>query len=177
MTAAVALASCDTPASPVVPGSQASLATVQKTTAPVVSGLAYCQQAYDSTSQVIGPMGGMLTVGPHTFWVDSAVLTDTVTITAVAPNDTIRWVRFKPAGLQFPANPVHGYTAGALLYTNYKDCEMIPSQTLRIVQVDDALNIIAELQSFSQGRKRQWSKGSQYVYGWSPHFSSYAVSW
>ena len=169
----LALQSCDNPASPVVRDARATLGT----TTPVVSGLAYCPQAYDSVTQVIGPMGGMITVGTHTFWVDSAVLKDTVSITAVAPDDTVRWVRFKPDGLQFPANPVHGYATGAVLYTNYKECEMIPSQTLRMAQVDDSMNIIGYLETVSSGRKRQWSKGNQYVYGFIPHFSSYAISW
>jgi hypothetical protein len=177
LTTVVALASCDAPASPVVPGSSAALAKVSTPSSPTMSGLAYCPQAYDSVSQVIGPMGGMLTVGPHTFWVDSSVLKDTVTITAVAPADTARWVRFGPNGLQFKANPVHGYPTGAVLFTDYKDCPMIPSQTLRIAQVDDELNIIGYLESVSSGRKREWSKGNQYVYGWIPHFSSYAISW
>ncbi len=113
----------------------------------------------------------------HSFWVDSAVLRDTVRITAVAPTDTIRWVRFKPEGLQFRPNSLHGYPSGALLYTSYKDCQMISTQTLRIAQVDDSLNIVGYLDSYAQGKKRSWSKGNQYVYGWIPHFSSYAVSW
>jgi hypothetical protein len=178
MTAAVALVSCDNPASPTLSGARAAFrSATTTTTTTIVSGLAYCPQTYDSVSQVIGPMGGMLTVGAHTFWVDSAVLKDTVTITAVAPTDTVRWVRLQPSGLQFPANAVHGYPTGALLYTNYQDCEMIPSLTLRMAQVDDSLNIIGYLETVSSGRKKQWSKGNQYVYGWIPHFSSYAISW
>jgi hypothetical protein len=116
-------------------------------------------------------------VGSHVFWVDSLVLQDTVTITAVAPTDTVRWVRFEPSGLLFPPNSVHGYPTGALLYTNYKECEMIPSQTLRMAQVDDSMHILSYLESVASGRKREWSKGNQYVYGWIPHFSSYAISW
>src|SRR6266704_397004 len=55
------------------------------TTTETVSGLAYCPQTYDAVSQVVGPLGGVITVGNHSFWVDSAVLRDTVRITAVAP--------------------------------------------------------------------------------------------
>src|ERR687887_273951 len=89
-------------------------------------GLLYCPQKYDSVSKVMGPKGGFFSVGPHMLWVGKNALRDTVTITAVAPADTVRWVRFQPEGLQFPANPVHGYPTGALIYTSYKDCGQIP---------------------------------------------------
>src|ERR1041385_4594138 len=94
----------------------------QSSPTPTRSGLVFCPQTYDSVSQLIGPTGGVITVGAHALWVDSLVLSDTVRITAVAPADTVRWVRFKPNGLVFPANPVHGYAGGALLYTDYKSC-------------------------------------------------------
>lgn len=124
----------------------------------------------------MGPLGGYLAVGRHILAVDSMVLTDTVTITAVAPASTVRWVRFKPDGLRFPANETHGYPAGAVLYTNYKDCGQIPSGTLRIAQIDDSLNILGYLESVSSGRKNWWSAGDQYIYGWLPHFSGYALA-
>jgi hypothetical protein len=144
---------------------------------PTRSGLLYCRQKYDSVTRVIGPLGGMIALGPHVLWVDSAVFKDTVSITAVAPEDTVRWVRFQPDGLQFPANPLHGYPAGGVLYTSYQDCDQISSDTLRIAQVDDSLHVIGYLETYSRGRKKIWSKGNQYVYGWLPHFSSYAISW
>jgi hypothetical protein len=176
----VAAASCADPAPVGVSAISAertrtSTATVKDV--PQGSGLLYCPQSYDSVSQVIGPQGGMIVVGPHVLWVDSLVLRDTVRITAVAPADTVRRVRFQPEGLQFPANPAHGLPTGALLYTRYKDCQTIPSQTVRIAQVDDSLNIIGYLQTVSVGKKKPWSQGNQYVFGWLPHFSSYAVSW
>src|SRR6266702_476436 len=147
------------------------------TTSSTTSGLLYCPQTYDSVTQVIGPQGGVLVVGAHALWVDSLVLSDTVSITAVAPADTVRWVRFGPNGLQFKANSVDGYPTGALLYTSYKDCPQIPTGTLRIAQVDDQLNVIGYLESVSSGKRNWWSQGQQYVYGWVPHFSNYALSW
>jgi hypothetical protein len=141
------------------------------------SGLLYCPQRYDSVTRVIGPQGGMIVVGPHVLWVDSLVLSDTVSITAVAPADTVRWVRFQPEGLRFPANSAHRTPTGALMFTRYKDCPMIPSGTLRIAQVDDSLHVIGYLESVAVGKKRPWSAGNQYVFGWLPHFSGYAVSW
>ncbi len=147
------------------------------TTSSTTSGLLYCPQTYDSVTQVIGPQGGVIVVGAHALWVDSLVLSDTVSITAVAPADTVRWVRFGPNGLQFKANSVDGYPTGALLYTSYKDCPQIPTGTLRIAQVDDQLNVIGYLESVSSGKRNWWSQGQQYVYGWVPHFSNYALSW
>src|SRR5947199_6547134 len=73
--------------------------TVMKT-----SGLIACAQTYDSVTQVIGPAGGLIAVGHHYLWVDSMALADTVRITAVAPQDTLRWVRFQPDGLRFKTN-------------------------------------------------------------------------
>src|SRR3989475_12107590 len=65
------------------------------------SGLVVCSQTYASVTQVIGPKGGAFAVGPHYLFVDSLALSDTVRITAVAPADTVRWVRFQPDGLVF----------------------------------------------------------------------------
>jgi hypothetical protein len=141
------------------------------------SGLFFCPQTYDSVTQVIGPRGGALVVGPHLLWVDSLVLRDTVRITAVAPKDTVRTVRFSPDNLLFPPNGVDAWKAGALLYTNYKDCGTIPTGTLRIAQVDSSLKILRYLESVSSGKKNSWSRGDQYIYGWLPHFSGYAVAY
>lgn len=142
------------------------------------SGLVACSQTYDSVTQVIGPAGGLIVVGHHFLWVDSMALGDTVRITAVAPADTVRWVRFYPDGLQFRTN---GAGWSALLYTSFKDCGLPTADTLRIAQVTDSLNIIRYLASpdstWIKVRKKGWSKGNQYVAGVLHHFSQYAVSW
>jgi len=105
-------------------------------------------------------------------------LRDTVSITAVAPADTVRWVRFHPDGLRFRTN---GAGWSALLYTSFKDCGVPTRDTLRIAQVTDSLNIIRYLASpdstWIRIRKKAWSKGNQYVAGVLHHFSQYAVSW
>ena len=144
------------------------------------SGLVVCSQSYDSVTKVIGPKGDTLRVGSHILWVDSLVLTDTVTITAVAPADTVRWVRFQPSGLLFPPNAVdlsYGLSAGALLFTSYKDCGVPTSDTLRIAQVSDSKAILGYLQTWSKVKKNSWSQAQQYVAGVLPHFSNYAVAW
>ena len=144
------------------------------------SGLVRCSQSYDSVTKVIGPRGDTLRVGNHIFWVDSLVLADTVSITAVAPADTVRWVRFQPDGLLFPPSAVdlsYGLSAGAVLYTNYKDCGVPTADTLRVAQVDSLKSILGYLQTWSKVKKNAWSQAEQYVIGQVPHFSNYAVAW
>ena len=138
------------------------------------AGLVRCEQTYDSVTRVIGPAGGLIAVGHHYLWVDTMALADTVSITAVAPADTLRRVRFQPDGLQFRTN---GAGRSAILYTTYKDCGVPTSDTLRIAQVTDSLGIVEYLETYVQVRRRSWSQGNQYVYGVLHHFSQYAVSW
>ncbi len=142
------------------------------------AGLVACLQTYDSVTQVIGPAGGLIAVGHHYLWVDSMALSDTVSITAVAPADTVRWVRFQPDGLQFRTN---GAGWSALLYTSFSDCGVPTGDTVRIAQVTDSLNIIRYLappdSTWIKVRKKAWSKGQQYVAGVLHHFSQYAISW
>lgn len=140
--------------------------------------LVACTQTYDSVTQVIGPAGGLIAVGHHFLWVDTMALKDTVRITAVAPTDTVRWVRFQPDGLQFETN---GAGWSALLYTNFSDCGLPTVDTLRIAQVTDSLRVIRYLAQpdslWIKVRKNPGSKGSQYVAGVLHHFSQYAVAW
>ncbi|HEX9282847.1 MAG TPA: hypothetical protein VF882_03600 [Gemmatimonadales bacterium] len=144
------------------------------------TGLVVCSQTYDSVSKVIGPRGDTLQVGNHILWVDSLVLSDTVTITAVAPADTVRWVRFQPDGLVFPPSSVdlsYGLSTGALLYTNYKGCSVSSGDAVRIAQVNDSLSILGYLQTWSKVNRNTWSQGQQWVAGELPHFSNYAIAW
>jgi hypothetical protein len=135
------------------------------------TGLVVCPQLYDSVSQVIGPAGGVITVGHHLFVLTPQVLTTSVRITAVAPADTVRWVRFQPNGLVFQ---IGSYGVPAILYTSYKDCRVPLSDTLRIAQVTDALSILAYLQPYGQ---RNVLSSNQYAVGLLWHFSNYAVAW
>ena len=144
------------------------------------TGLVSCTQSYDSVSKVIGPRGDTLKVGNHILWIDSLVLADTVTITAVAPADTVRWVRFQPEGLLFPPSAVdlsYGLSTGAVLYTNYKDCGVPAGDSVRIAHVDDVKTILGYLQSWSKVKKNPWSQAQQWALGQLPHFSDYAIAW
>ena len=141
------------------------------------TGLLACSQTYDSVTQVVGPAGGFIVVGSHILWVDTMALADTVRITAVAPADTMRSVRFQPDGLQFRTN---GAGWSAVLFTSFKDCGVPTSDALRIAQINDSLQVIRYLDQASiwiRVRKNAWSQGNQYIAGVLHHFSQYAVSW
>lgn len=132
--------------------------------------LVLCSQSHDSVTSVIGPRGGYIAVGPHYLFIDSLVLQTPVSITAVAPAGDVRWVRFSPDGLQFPANRTDGW--GAILITNYGDCGLPKTVSPRIAQITDALDILTYLQTYLKV-----SQGKLYVVGLLPHFSNYAVAW
>ncbi len=142
------------------------------------SSLVTCAQTYDSVTQVVGPAGGLIAVGHHYLWVDSAALADTVSITAVAPADTVRWVRFQPDGLQFRTN---GAGWSAVLATTFADCGVPAVDTLRIAQVTDSLKIIHYLgapdSTWIQSTRKRGVREIQYVAGVLRHFSQYAVAW
>jgi hypothetical protein len=134
---------------------------------------------YDSVTQVIGPAGGILVAGSHVLVVDSLALTSPVSITAVAPAQSVNLVRFRPEGLKFRPG-VHGI--GALVATNLDNCGVHPNQVLQIVQVDDALRILGYLQSPTTTDsavvvKYKTYLGSLWVGGLLHHFSNYAVAW
>jgi hypothetical protein len=139
------------------------------------TGLVPCLQTYDSVTQSIGPAGGLIAVGHHFLWVDSLALTGTVSITAVAPSGTVRWVRFHPDGLVFQTKTKTGYPA--IVLTDYTNCGVPTSDTLRIAQVTDSLSILGYLQTYVKFNKNPWSKAPQYVAAVLSHFSNYAVAW
>ena len=118
----------------------------------------------DSASQAIGPLGGTIQVGPHTFTVPAGALDSTVTITAVMPADTINRVVFEPTGLVF--------NQPASLTMSYANCPSLPlPQIPRVIaQVDDSLNILDLLKSVG-------NPPTQTVTAQVPHFSDYAVAY
>lgn len=131
---------------------------------PKLVGLLTCTPlAYDSVTQTIGPEGGTLQVGVQTLWVPPGALDTPVSITAVAPPDTVNRVRFQPEGLTFQ-QPV-------ALVMGYGNCDLLGS-TLpkRIAYTTDALQILDYLPSLDD-------LGSQTVRGWLRHFSDYAIAW
>jgi len=139
------------------------------------TGLIACAQTYDSVTQVIGPLGGLIAVGHHFLWVDSLALGGAVSITAVAPAGTVRWVRFQPDGLVFQTNSRTGYPA--VVYTDYTGCGVPTTSVVQIAQVSDALGVLGYLQTYVKFNKHPWSQGTQYIAAVLLHFSNYAVAW
>ena len=118
---------------------------------------------YDSVTQTIGSEGGTIAVGGHTLTVPPQALDTDVTITAVAPSDTIRHVRFQPEGMQF-AEP-------ASLTLSYAGCSLLGSLApKRIAYTTDALLILEYLPSLDD-------LSGQTVTAPLRHFSEYAVAW
>lgn len=117
----------------------------------------------DSTTQVIGPDGGTVVVGPHQLRVPEGGLTAPIAITAVAPSDTVNRVVFGPAGLTFQ-RPVW-------LSMSYANCGaagwFLPK---RVAYTTDALEIIELLLSFDNRLAQRVSAPIR-------HFSTYAVAW
>ena len=128
------------------------------------TGLVSCTPlSYDSVTQAVGPAGGTIIVGPHVLDIPAGALSDTVTITAVAPSDTVRLVEFQPQGLTF-ATP-------ASLQMSYASCNLLGSLLPKqIAYVDDSLSILSYLLSVD-------NPPTQTVTGKLYHFSSYAVAW
>ena len=118
---------------------------------------------YDSVTQTIGPEGGTLSVGPHRLFIPAGALPTAVTITAIAPSDTVNQVRFFPEGLTF-ASP-------AALTMSYANCGplnlLVPKQ---IAYTTDALDILQLIPSIDA----VWA---QQVTGSLQHFSTYAIAW
>ena len=127
-------------------------------------GLLTCTPlAPDSVTQNIGPSGGTIVVGPHTFVVPEDALDSTVAITATIESETVNRVHFQPEGLQFEES--------ARLTMSYANCgwlaRLIPK---RIAHVSDGLNILSYLPSIDD-------LFAQKVTGRLDHFSDYAVAW
>lgn len=127
-------------------------------------GLLQCTPLpYDSTTQTIGPEGGAIQAGPQVLRIPPGALADSVTITMVAPSDTVNRVRFQPEGLTF-AYP-------ARLTMSYANCPLL-GQLLpkRIAYTTDDLVVLEYLLSIDN----LWA---QQVTGQVNHFSNYAIAW
>lgn len=118
---------------------------------------------YDSVAAVIGPDGGSLSVGPHTFTVPPGALDTATVITAVVYPNTVNQVRFTPQGLAFQQP--------ASLRMSYANCNLlgllIPK---RIAYVTDDFQILQLIPSLDDVL-------NQRVTGQVSHFSQYAIAW
>jgi hypothetical protein len=128
------------------------------------TGLLTCTPLpYDSVTQTVGPEGGTIQVGPHALVIPAGALDSAVTITAVAPSDTVNAVRFQPEGLHFDVK--------ASLIMSYANCNtlgsLLPKQ---IAYTTDLLQIIDFIPSID-------NLLTQTVTGDVRHFSEYALAW
>lgn len=128
------------------------------------TGLLQCTPlAADSVTQTIGPEGGTLQVGPHALSVPPGALAEPVSITAVAPSSTTRYVRFEPSGLTF--------SQPAALTLSYANCGLVTVLfPRRVAYTTDLLGILSYLVSVDNWPTRT-------VTGQLDHFSTYAVAW
>lgn len=168
----VVLASCstDTPTQPAVPQANASLVdgvvgtaggAIGGTIGSVAPALLVCPTAKSySASKVIGPAGGVIKVGPHTFTVPTGALAASVKITATAPAGNYVNVEFQPEGLRFAKS--------AQLALSYRECGFVEGLLLRVAYVNEGR--ILELVGSSN------SILTQTVTGKVDHFSGYAIA-
>jgi hypothetical protein len=117
----------------------------------------------DSVTKVIGPGGGTINVGPHSFAIPAGALDSAVSITAVTPSDAVNRIVFQPSGLVF--------RQPATLTMSYANCgvlgSLLPTQ---IAYIDNLLEILYYLPSIDNVQ-------SQTVTAQVQHFSDYAVAW
>lgn len=128
---------------------------------------------YDSVTQTVGPDGGEIEVGRNWLLIPRGALRQAVTITAVAPSDTVAVIRFQPSGLRFQAT--------ALLVATYDNCRVPKIVTPRLALVNDLFGIIEFLARGDSLLPRNFAKGHKgghrRVVGQLHHFSNYAVAW
>lgn len=136
--------------------------TTESTIKNVVSGLVECNVSNTySASQLIGPQGGVLRVGPHKLYVPAYAVREPVLITATAPAGKYVEVRFEPHGFEFQ-RPLS-------LSMSYAECAILSPYGLRIAYVDDKLAILEVLLSLPNPFNRT-------VTGKVDHFSRYMLA-
>ena len=129
-----------------------------------VTGLLQCTPLpYDSVTEIIGPEGGTIQVGPHTFTVPAGALDTAVAITAVTPSDTVNQIQFQPEGLVF-----NGYATVRMSYANCNLLGSILPKRVAYTSSDGAiLDYLPSLDNVF----------TQTVRGKVQHFSEYAIAW
>ena len=138
-----------------------TLGTVTNTVGGALQLLTCSPQQYASSSKVIGPSGGTITVGAHKLVIPRGALSRNVTITAEQIRGSANTVRFSPAGLRFSKK--------AEVTLSYANCLTLPLPK-KVVYTDERLNILELLRSSDATR-------SKTVSGTIDHFSRYAVAY
>ncbi len=159
--------SCGTDSNPTAPPApQPNLIgnTVGGVTSLLGSLLKCTPLPFDADTQMVGPNGGILHMGPHYLLIPPHALTSTVKITASAVHDTVNSVRFGPEGLHF-AHP-------AALVMSYSNCNLVAGLLTpkRIAYTDEGLHVLTWIPSVDAPLLRV-------VTGSLDHFSRYALGW
>jgi hypothetical protein len=89
-----------------------------------------------SDTATIGPLGGVITFGPHSLMIPPGALLRQTTITATMPADGHLTAVFEPEGLQF--------LVPATLTLAYSQCNPQPNNTLSIVYLNGPLGQILQ---------------------------------
>ena len=129
------------------------------------TGLLKCSNLpYDSETKTIGPLGGVISAGPHTLVIPPGALLAPTQITMIAPTGLgVNAVKFQPQGLRF--------ITPAALSMSYANCSLLGKLLpKRIAYTTDNLQILYYLLSLD-------NLFSKYVTGKVNHFSDYAVAW
>ena len=127
---------------------------------------------YDSVTRTIGPAGGFIEVRHNWLVVPRGALSAPVTITAVAPSDTVAIVRFQPEGLHFARS--------TMLVLAYDNCRIPQRVTPRIALVTDAFQVVEFLTPVNvplHDNRFKKPHATRQVIGELQHFSNYAVAW
>jgi hypothetical protein len=128
----------------------------------VVPGLLACPSTMTyAAKKVVGPLGGVIRVGPHSLSIPPFALSQNVEISAVAPAGDIVRVDFQPHGLRF-AKPT-------ALTLSYQECGLVQGLLMHVVYVDDDRSILEVLSSVNNVFARS-------VTGKLDHFSAYAIA-
>ena len=118
-------------------------------------------QPYAKTTQVVGPLGGIVIVGTHRLVIPAGALKQSITITAEQVPGRVNSVRFSPEGLRFDRP--------AALLVSYSNCS--PLLLLKRVVYTNELLRILELLLLLHNRSNKTVTGTV------RHFSLYAVAW
>lgn len=165
----VVLASCSETTAPLAPTHEVAAETnpeLLELLTPTVNriGLLQCRpmQRFEE-SEVIGPDGGSMQIGPHRFEVPRGALKRRVRITATAPSGRVNHIEFEPHGLEF--------RRAATLTMSYANCDLLGSLLPKhIAYTTPRLRIIDLLETVDDLRRRQLTTKLD-------HFSDYVVAW
>jgi hypothetical protein len=135
-------------------------------TGGLLNGLLSCSpQPYASTTQTIGPAGGIIRVGRQSLVIPAGALNAPVQITAEVPSDEVSSVRFSPEGLQF--NRGHS----PVVTLDYSSCPAGRLQIFKhVAYTTERLQILNLLTSLDNLLLMKVSAPIE-------HFSRYAVAW